>query len=533
MSEHDLITAGDGSGAGFTLRDLLAIGFRHQRIAALCFFGITAGAVLATFLTASQYRATTKFLVERERMDPIVSPEANTAVLPGEVTEEEINSEVGLLRSNDVLRQVVTSCGLDQRKRLRERIFGAIDPARKLDQATEALAKDIQIEPGKKSNLIEVSYTSPDPQVAAHVLRALGEAYIQRHVAVHTPPGQVEFFEQETEHYKQNLSDAEGALKQFSEQQGGVAPQLSRDITLQKLSEFSSSLQQTRAAIAETEERITTLQKQAGTTPERLTTAMRQSDDAQVLQGLKNTLMGLELKRTELLTKYQPTYPLVQEVDKQIADTRESISAEESKPLKEETTDRNPTFMWINEELAKAKAEYSGLQARAAATQAIVANYETKARDLDQKGIIEQNLLRNLKTDEESYLLYVRKREQARMTEALDTTRIVNVAVVEQPVVPSTPSNSPGSTLVLGIAFGFLATVGVVAMKEYMDPSFRTPKEVASELNISVLAAVPGGLESYHMHESGSRNGHGRDRDESGSDVLSSVAPPSIGRRVI
>jgi len=35
------------------------------------------------------------------------------------------------------------------------------------------------------------------------------------------------------------------------------------------------------------------------------------------------------------------------------------------------------------------------------------------------------------------------------------------------------------------------------------------------------------------MHESGSRNGHGRDRDESGSDVLSSVAPPSIGRRVI
>jgi len=121
---------------------------------------------------------------------------------------------------------------------------------------------------------------------------------------------------------------------------------------------------------------------------------MRQQDDAQVLQGLKNTLMSLELKRTELLTKYQPTYPLVQEADKQIADTRASIAAEEAKPLKEETTDRNPTFAWINEELAKAKAEYSGLQARSAAQQAIVEKYEVEARDLEKKGLMEQDLLR-------------------------------------------------------------------------------------------------------------------------------------------
>jgi len=193
MTEHDLTTPGDGSGAGFTLRDLLAIGFRHQRIAALCFFGIAAGAILATLLTAPQYRATTKFLVDRERIDPIVSPEANTVVPAGEVTEEEINSEVGLLRSNDVLRHVVTSCGLDQRKRLRERIFGAIDPARKLDQATEALAKDIQVEPGRKSNLIEVSYTSSDPQLAAGVLRPWERPTFRGMWPCIRPPGRSSF----------------------------------------------------------------------------------------------------------------------------------------------------------------------------------------------------------------------------------------------------------------------------------------------------------------------------------------------------
>jgi uncharacterized protein involved in exopolysaccharide biosynthesis len=482
----------------FTLRDLLAIGFRHKRIAVLCFFGILSGAILAAVLQPAEYRATTKFLVDRERMDPVVSPEQNAPMaMRNEVTEEEINSEVGLIQDEDVLRQVVTASGLDQQQPLWARIFGPVSPEKRMAKAVSRLAAQLQIEPGKKSNLIEVGYTSTDPQLAARVLRALGDAYIQKHVAVHTPPGQLQFFDQETERYRKNLSEAEQQVKQFSQQDGGVAPQVSRDITLQKFSEFHASLQQTRAEIADTGERIKTLEKQAGITPERLTTSMRQQDDAQVLQGFKNTLMQLELKRTELLTKYQPTYPLVQEVDKQVADTKSSIADEESKPLKEETTDRNPTYAWINGELAKAKAEYSGLQARAAAQQGIVTSYEAKARDLEQKGLVEQDLLRTVKADEENYLLYLRKREQARMTEALDSTRIVNVVIAGRPVVPSLPSNSRFLVLLFGALIAATATIGAVFIEERLDPSFRTPAEVRAELNIPVLAAVPQKLEGF------------------------------------
>jgi hypothetical protein len=166
---------------------------------------------------------------------------------------------------------------------------------------------------------------------------------------------------------------------------------------------------------------------------------------------------------------------------------------EESKPLREQTTDRNPTYSWISEELAKAKAEYSGLQARATATQAIVDQYETRSRDLAQKGMAEQDLQRTVKTDEENYLLYLHKQEQARMSEALDRTRILNVAVAEQPVTPSLPSNSPWPMLLGGIFFAALVSIGAVVLQEYLDPSFRTPMEVVSELNIPVLAAVPHG----------------------------------------
>ena len=475
----------------FNLRDVLTIVFRHKRVVVLSFCGILTGAVLAAVLHAPEYRASTKFLIERERLDPVISPgQTTTPENRGEVTEEELNSEVELIESGDVLRQVVVSCGLHQRKSFLKSLLGAGDEPTRIAEAVKRLQSELKIEVVRKSNIISVSYAADDPQLAARVLSTLGEAYLKKNVAVHRPPGQFEFFDQETEAYKKNLAEAEAKLKTFSSEDGGVAPQMARDITLQKLSEFRASLQQTRAEIASTEERIRALQKQADTTPQRLTTQASQTDDAQVMQGLKNTLMNLEMKRTELLTKYQPTYALVQEVDNEIADARASIVSEESRPIRAETTDRNPTYGWINEELAKAKADHSGLQARAAAIQAIVSNYETSARQLDQKGLVQQDLLRTMKTDEENYLMYQRKREEARMTNALDQTRILNVAIAEQPNAPTLPSNSPWTSLLVGGLLAVVVSLGTAFTLDYMDTSFRTPSEVLTELNIPVLGTV-------------------------------------------
>jgi len=525
MNNNQSVPATEKARLGFSPRDVLAVGFRHKRAVVLCFCGILLGALATALLQPNRYVASTKFLIERERVDPVVSPGANsTLTVRGEVTEEELNSEVELLESADVLRQVTVACGLDQRKTLLSSLLGPSDAATRIAKATERLQKTLKIEGVRKSNIIDVSYAADDPQLAARVLTVLDDAYLKKNVAVHRPPGQFEFFDQETEVYKKNLADAETKLKAFSAEDDGVAPQVARDITLQKLSEFHAALQQTRADIATTEERIRALEKQAGITPERLTTASRQTDDYQVLQNLKNTLMNLELKRTELLTKYQPTYPLVQEVDKQLADTRASIAKEESKPIREETTDRNPTYAWINEELAKAKADYSAGQARAAAMQAIVSKYQETARDLEQKGIVQQDLLRTVKTDEENYLLYQRKREEARMTDALDRTRILNVAVAEQPTVPTLPSNSPWMVLFAGLVLAVTVSLGAAFTLEYLDPSFRTPAEVLSELSIPVLAAVPVERDGYRGTGNGNRgvegtvSGNGADHSEAPMD---------------
>jgi hypothetical protein len=68
-----------------------------------------------------------------------------------------------------------------------------------------------------------------------------------------------------------------------------------------------------------------------------MTTVVRSSDNPQLLEQLKSTLLTLELKRTDLLAKYDPTYRLVLDVDQQIAEAKNAISAEQSKPLRDET----------------------------------------------------------------------------------------------------------------------------------------------------------------------------------------------------
>jgi uncharacterized protein involved in exopolysaccharide biosynthesis len=510
-------------GLPFSVKDLVGAIFRYKKTALFCFFGIFTGAVLAAFLRPAQFTAKTEFLVGEGRVDEVVSTDRTAPPVAQPVSEEDLNSEIELLRSEDVLREVVVACRLDQQRSLLDHIFGTPTAERRVDRAVARLGNDLNIELVRKSDLIDVTYRARDPQTAVQVLKSLTDAYLQKHVAVHSPPGQFDFFAQETERYKQNLADAETQLKQFQDQNDGVAPQVSRDIALQKLSEFRAALEQTRADAASTEQRIKTLEKQAGVTPERLTTSTTTSDDAQVLQSLKTTLMSLQLKRTELLTKYQPSYPLVQEVDKEIGEAQASIVAEEAKPLNQQTTDRNPTYSWINEELAKARADYGSLQAKATAEQAIVADYEGRARDLAQKDLTQQDLLRTVKTDEENYLLYLHKQEQARMSEALDRTRILNVAVAEQPAAPSLPSNSRWPLLFGGLFFALMVSVGAVSAQQYLDPSFRTPEEVSAELHIPLLAAVPHAGSSANQGQSRNGNDTHEESEYSVSNTLTHV----------
>ena len=477
-----------------TLQDFLAIGFRRRRLIVATFFGILLAGVLIAFFLPARYESEMKILVRRERADSVVSPARDAASqLRTFVTEEELESEAELLKSRDLLSKVAVTCGLHESDG--DSFWGTDkgNEEQRIAQAALALERNLSVEPIGRTNLIRVSYKAREPQLAAQVLNTLASLYLDKHLALRRVPGAFEFFNKQAEVYRQALEKSEAQLAELNRKEGVVSPALERELKVRRLAEFESQSREARAAMMETRQRIRTLEAQVASLPSRQTTQVRMTDNPQLMQTLKSTLLQLELRRTELLAKYEPTYRPVQEVEAQIAQAREAIAAAQKTPLLEETTDRDPAYEAVRAELTRSKTELAALEARSVAMAGLVRAYRTETQSLGQKEILRQDLLRAAQAQEENYLLYLRKQEEARISDALDRQRISNVVVAEAATLPLRPRSGRLLVIALSGVFASVASVLLAFAVDYWDPSFRTPEEVRSFLGSPVVAAIPKG----------------------------------------
>jgi uncharacterized protein involved in exopolysaccharide biosynthesis len=474
-----------------TLRDLLAVVFRQRWLASISFASIFLAVVLYG-LIAPPYQSEMKVLVRRGRVDPVVTSTPSQAEFEREgVTEEELNSEVELLHDDEILRTVVRHSGLiSEGQSWFWSIFGD-NEERQLARAVRRIDKRVTVEAVRKATLITVSYKSSDPAQAANVLHSLGAAYLERHERLHRPSGEFKFFDQQVAQSRSGLEEAELQLMRFGAAQGVTSAALERDMALQQLNGADADARQTQVLIAATLERARVLDKKLESLPERITTQIRDSGNPQLMQTMKARLLELQLSRTELLTKYEPSYRPVQEIDQEIAETKASIAAEDRSPIRETTSDQDPDHEWAKAELLKTQVELNALAAHATAQNTLLAHYREAASQLGDRAIEQEQLLHDLKASEEKYLLYLNKREEARIGDALDQGGILNVTIAEQATVPALPQLS-------GLGFGFVGVLGagtvsisLAFVADYLNPAFRTPDEIVAYLGSPVLASLP------------------------------------------
>src|SRR3954462_4480218 len=130
-----------------TVREMAAVVFRRRRFLIGCGIATLALALLAMWILPS-YKATMKILVQRDRQDPMVSSsqEMQNPLAPSQpVSEEDLNSEVELLTSQDVLRQVVVKCGL-QNAKFWQGLFSNLNEEQRIGLATKHLARALKVE---------------------------------------------------------------------------------------------------------------------------------------------------------------------------------------------------------------------------------------------------------------------------------------------------------------------------------------------------------------------------------------------------
>jgi uncharacterized protein involved in exopolysaccharide biosynthesis len=478
-----------------TLRDLLTPLFRKKRLFGFSFLLLLVGTVISAFLLSSEYKSTMGILVNRERLDPMVTAQATnqTPISPPPVTEEEINSEVELIRSPELLKEVVLANGLQDVEK--KNLTALLGPTRKPEwyvaKAVKAVRQKLNIEVVRKTNVISVDYKANDPEVAYGVLNKLAGLYMQKHLAVHRPQGSYDFFAKEAEKYNQALRDSETQLASFGSQEQMAAPDVQRTSMAQELVGFDAALHNAEQGIAASEERIKEDRAQMTATPQRAPTLEVSSTPDLLLQQLGTSLLAAQLKRTQLGMKYDPSYPVVQEADQELVQTQAAFAEAQRTKFLNQTTDRDSAYELLRLDLAKTQADLASQHATARALKDSIRSTNTQIVRLDHVALKQSDLLRQVKANEDNYLLYLSKREQEHTSDALDQKRIGNVAIAVLPELPVLPAYSFIRITMLGFLIALFASVAVAYAADYLSSSIRTPSEVNDILGIPALASFP------------------------------------------
>src|SRR5882724_4552059 len=487
------LTTGFGNNP-ISLRDGAGALFRRRALVLFTFLAVVAGTILVTLLLPNRYDSRMKILVKNQRVDVAITAEAtsglNSPTVDNEVSENQINSEIELLTSKDLLTQVVKETGLANNE------TGLLGPAPaeavRVELAVNRLAKDLAITPVRKANIITVNYSSNSAQLSASVLKKLGDLYLEKHLKLNHPAGASDFFQNKADEYETQLKQSEQQLTNFQQSNDLVVLSQQKDLTLQKTAEAKAKMLEADTALSEATNRIDRVEQQLAAIPKRIVTQSKQLPNQYSAERLNTMIVELQNKRTQLLTKYRPDDRLVREVDDQIRTTRDALAHAEQKTSVEEATDLNPLRQTLETELSRARLDQAGAKARRDTLAGQLQQYDGSLKKLESNTARHDDLQREKKEAEDNYQLYAKKREEARIADELDRRKITNVSIAEAATVSQLPSspNRP-MNLVLGIALAGFLSLGSVFSAEMLSDAVHTPRQLEALTGATVLATVP------------------------------------------
>jgi cell division septation protein DedD len=170
---------------------------------------------------------------------------------------------------------------------------------------------------------------------------------------------------------------------------------------------------------------------------------------------------------------------------------RTKLTEQEARQYGRSRSGLNTTYQRLQEELFRNKAELKALNAKEQTQNAQLAGYRQKLEKLNQIEVEVRGLQRQVDVDQQNYKLYLTKFEESRISNAMDSEKIINVTQI----LPATPPIKPVKpkvllNLFLGIFLGAFGGLALAFFLEYLDDSITRPEE-AEAFNLPVLATIP------------------------------------------
>jgi len=490
----------------------LQFALRRRVIMAEVAAAILAAVVAATFLWPPVYRSSAEIMVQDNRAQLLVSPalENNApnqpAVVANAVTEEDLNSERELLSSDYLIQQALAGLPgpkdgaahvlvsavewvLDFPTWLYAAVHGASAPT-PTEQWAHRVERHLSSSVIKRSNVIEIAFTSHDPKWSHDFLQRLIDKYLEFHSSMSHDPQAEQFFERQAKLLQGRLHAVEDQLRAYQVQTGVTNPYEQKQALITRIAQLQNDAAKTAADLAAAQRRVAVLHDQAGTIPRRVGKETKVVQNL-ALQQLKPQVLQLETERADLLTRYMPDSARIKEIDARLDAAHRILSHENHTEVQEQSTDLNPIWVQVDTDLEQATAEAASLQANQTATAAQIVKAQEQVKQLLNDSVENDRLQRMVDTEKQAYVSYLRRSEEARAAGALNRSKILNVSMTEPPNRPMAPTYPiVPLNLGVGVLLALACAVGVACLEEQLDPRIYSPAGVNVVSGLKTLAQV-------------------------------------------
>src|SRR5260221_3012770 len=475
--------------SGLGLYDILFMLFRHKwKILALTLVGlIAAGAVYFSVPAAyeSEAKLLGRYVKERNAVDGLDSQ----IKTPTSENHALINSELEILTSTDLIRQVAEAIGVS-------RFASGPGSEVAMEKAIEAINQSLEVSVVKETNIISVAFRSDEPRLPMPVVQELVKRYFDKHLAVHRSTGAFDFVRHETAELKKQLAQTEAELKQVKESAGIISLTEAKADIAAAIGKTQQELDGALADSAAEEARVKDSQKSLALPEAQGSQTPVQPVSGDVLEQYKSLvarLTGLQRAQNELLLKYTPENPIVKVKASQMADLEKQRNNLENaySALVPSAVAASVTGQG-QPNIAGERAILAGLQYKVVALGSGMTALQTRAKVISNAAPRIQELERKAQVEETNYQASEVSLEKAQIDETLDPSRMPNISVVQTPSPAVKVKRNIGKT-VMGIAgTGLAVGIGIMLLIELiLDHSVKRSVELEKRLQVPLLLAIP------------------------------------------
>ena len=435
-----------------SFKQFLLIIQARLRLIIILFISVVAVIVAVSLLLPKRYTATSTLVIDAKGLDPVTG-----VMLPYQLTPEYLSTQEAIIGSQRVATRVVTALQLQDVPSLQKRYDKSGGRGDIRDYIAGLLLNSLIVKPALNSNLVDISFKSPDPKFAAVVANAFANAYIQTNLDLKTQPAQQSalWYERQVAQLRDKLQKAQQKLSRFQQKHGLVVTGAPLDLENSQLADLSGQLVSAQASSIE------------ATSDQRETSQLPSVVNSPIIQSLTPELARLDAKVAELSKTQGPNNPQLQSVIAQ----RNAIKAQIDNAYQVAEKSMAAT--------ARARRTRVAELERAVATQ--------KKQDLKIKGQRDEVTL--LQQDVANAKLAYDAAMQRSSQNSLEAKSVqTDIAILNKAVPPLEPS-SPKILLnsIIAVFMGLFFGVGLALVVELLERKVRSVEDIQDLIGLPIL----------------------------------------------